>query len=207
MITVIVLALARKSVAQLLALGALLKLKLVGNVEFSDADISLKLAELEGKGTALEAQQGELDALRSGVTVKEIEVHTTAAEYKEIISQLANLCEGKTKDAMKLAGGGFTIRGQPEPVGDMPKPSVVKATRGDMDGEIDVTTPSIHGARIYICEVSSSASGPFVRKYEGTKSTFTITGAQPGELCHLRLAALDPNGTGPWSNVVACRAA
>jgi hypothetical protein len=207
MLSVIIMALARKTVAQLLELGGNLITNLTGNADFNDAAITAKLTEITNRGAALSAAQAELVQLQSDVAAKELDVQNLAADYKVSLNQLANLCEGKTNDPVKLATAGFGIRGQSEPVGDMPQPSVVKATRGDAEGEIDVTTPSIRGARVYICETSSNATGPFTRQHEGTRSTFTIAGAPAGAICHLRVAALGPKGLGPWSNVVSCRAA
>src|SRR5436305_415800 len=77
--TVILLALARKTVAQLLALGANLITNLTGNTNFTDATITAKMAELTAKATTLNTQQGELEALRTDLDAKEMQVHDTAA--------------------------------------------------------------------------------------------------------------------------------
>lgn len=118
------------------------------------------------------------------------------------INSRASYCEAaQPNNDAALAGTGLPLRGLPQPVGDMPAPANVRATMGDLEGEIDLQWDAIYGSVSYIIECREYNPATSWSQIKILKqSKFTVTGLVSGKTYAFRVRALGPKGEGPWSD-------
>jgi hypothetical protein len=77
----------------------------------------------------------------------------------------------------------------------------LRATMGDLEGEIDLQWDAIYGAVSYIieCREYNPATGWSQIKFL-KQSKFTVAGLVSGKTYAFRVRALGPKGEGPWSD-------
>ncbi len=78
-------------------------------------------------------------------------------------------------------------------------------SHGDHDGEVDGGCNRRKGAKLYRVRCGAAATGPWETKYEGSKSTFTITGETPGQICYFQMAAFVGGQWTEWSDIAQLR--
>lgn len=85
---------------------------------------------------------------------------------------------------------------------DLAAPESFTATAGDRDGEIDLHWDKVNKARSYVIERSPDppTATSWSHAAVATKSQATIGGLTTGTKDWSRVAAVGPNGQGPWSD-------
>lgn len=192
----------RKTPEEKVALGKSHVTAMDGNADFpaanrlpSDADFLLRLNDLEAANAEV--------AVRKAAYKQALEDRATKEEVYDVsLNSRANYCEAaQPNNDAALVGTALPMRGLPQPVGDMPAPSNLRATMGDGEGEIDLQWDAIYGAVSYIieCREYSPATGWSQIKLQ-KQSKFTVTGLVSGKVYAFRVRALGPKGEGPWSD-------
>ena len=146
-------------------------------------------------GTSRSVEQAKLKQAQESRLLKE-------AAFDTAITARALYCEAaQPDDDAALASSGLPLRGEPQPVGDMPAPANLRATMGDQSGEIDLQWDAIYGASSYVieCREYSPPTGWSQVKFLN-QSKFTVTGLTSGKTYAFRVRALGPKGEGPWSD-------
>ena len=181
------------------------KAGLTNNPHFPDggALAAALAAKIAAYDTKVEVRAAKLAAL----TLADIDVQTALDDICAQLRKAKADCEAVTKDRDALASTKLPLKGEARPVGDMPQPANFVVTRGDREGDADGQCHKVDGARTYKTEHSLKPDGPWTIGYEGTKSSFTIKRLTPGAVYYFRMAALGPNGWGPWSSIASCRIA
>ena len=161
----------------------------------TDAQYQTAQDELQAANDAVTLLEGQLTAAVATRNDKE-------AIWDTLTTARAGNCEAVTpNDLAKLATVGLPLRSDPTPVGDMPAPANLRATMGDLEGEIDLQWDAIYGAVSYIieCREYNPATGWSQIKFL-KQSKFTVTGLVSGKTYAFRVRALGPKGEGPWSD-------
>lgn len=195
----------RKTPEEKVALGKTHVTAMTGNADFpaanrlpSDADFLTHLNDLEAANAEVAARKAAYkQALEDRATKEQI--------YDVSLNSRANYCEAaQPNNDAALAGTALPLRAAPQPVGEMPAPSNLRATMGDGEGEIDLQWDAIYGAVSYIieCRDYSPASGWSQIKLQ-KQSKHTVTGLVSGKVYAFRVRALGPKGEGPWRKVKA----
>jgi hypothetical protein len=151
-------------------------------------DLKAANADVEAKRTALKQAQENRDA-------KE-------AAFDVATNSRASYCEAaQPNNDSALAGTGFSLRGGPAPVGDMPAPTNMRTSMGDKSGEIDLQWDPVYGAGSYIVECREyNPSTGWSQVKLLRQSKHTVTGLTSGKTYAFRVSALGPKGEGPWSD-------
>jgi hypothetical protein len=84
-------------------------------------------------------------------------------------------------------------------------PGPVYATTGSLPGEIFLQWDSINSARKYVIEISSKLSEKWQQVDIIKDPLYCITGLKPSTEYCFRVAAIYPEGVGPWSKTVSKR--
>ena len=192
----------KKSILEKLAMGVNHIAAMLGNAFYpqatrmpTDAQYQTAQDDLQAANDAVLLQEAKLKAALALRDEKE-------AVWDTLTTARASNCESVTpNDLTKLTTVGLPLRGEPQPVGDMPAPANLRATMGDDAGEIDLQWDAIYGAVSYIveCRDYSPATGWSQAKVL-KQSKFTLSGLTSGKTYAFRVRALGPKGEGPWSD-------
>ena len=177
---------------------------MTGNTVFTS--LSAKVTAFGTAVTALDTADQDYNQAQQVADQKLTERDDQKVEVENLYRQLAAASEGVTMEAAELESGGWELRGAVAPVGPLAAPENLAASYGDMPGSSDLQWDPTRGASSYIAECASSATGPWTRVYEGTKSRCTATGMTSGQLYYFRVAAVGSGGPGPWSDIAEKRA-
>jgi len=83
-------------------------------------------------------------------------------------------------------------------------PNFIAATKGDLDGEVDITWEPVKGAYTYIIQKRNEKNRN--AKWEQVdiidRSSYTISKLKSGKKYRFRVAAVNSKGQGPWSETV-----
>jgi hypothetical protein len=194
--------LSRKSPEEKAALGDAHITAMTGNTDFpvanrlpSDANFQTAVDDLKAANADVAAKKTALKQAQETRDSKEL-------AFDVAINSRASYCEAaQPNNDAALAGTGLPMRGAPQPVGEMPAPSNLRATMGDEAGEIDLQWDAIYGAVSYIieCREYNPPTGWSQIKLQ-KQSKFTVTGLVSGKTYAFRVRALGPLGEGPWSD-------
>lgn len=178
---------------------------LTGNVVFSEiatdvTTFSAALTKFKNANDAYEEQKQHLAYLHS-------KLEDEQRAYEDAYRTLAAACEKVTLDPTKLESGGWAVRKTPAPVGPLPAPANLRSKLGAFPGTTDLECDPVHGAVSYVAECATTATGPFTRVYEGTRTKCTVGDMESGALYYFRMRALGAAGPSPWSDITEKRAA
>jgi hypothetical protein len=167
-------------------------------------------ANLEAGAKAVEDQEavvGGVEAdlaeqrgiLQQKISALEDLVTAAGTDCLNVVSQLAE------EDAkMKLASANIPVRSDRAPTPAAVKPTGFFVNRGDHDSEVDGGCDRQKSGKMYRVRYGASPSGPFTVGYEGTKSSFTISGLPVGD-CWFQMAAFATNGGwSEWCDPARC---
>ena len=177
---------------------------MTGNTVFTS--VATKVTAFGTAVTGLSTKDQAYAQAQQTADMKLTERDDQKLEVENLYRQLAAASEGVTMEAAELESGGWELRGAAVPVGPLAAPENLSASYGDMAGSSDLQWDPTRGASSYIGECATSAAGPWTRFYEGTKSRCSATGLTSGQLYYFRVAAVGPNGPGPWSDIAEKRA-
>ncbi|RPI16193.1 MAG: fibronectin type III domain-containing protein [Ignavibacteriae bacterium] len=84
-------------------------------------------------------------------------------------------------------------------------PNFIAATKGDLDGEIDLTWEPVPNAYIYVIQMSfdNKRNSKWEQVDIIDKSSYTINKLKSGKKYKFRVAAVNSKGQGPWSEEVS----
>ncbi|HKS28316.1 MAG TPA: fibronectin type III domain-containing protein [Pyrinomonadaceae bacterium] len=161
------------------------------------------LAQVTGVINDLEATHSAQQSIK-----QQAKALTTAVNEKEeaadrILNQLAAYVESTSGgDEQTIQSAGMDVRAERTPTGTLPAPDSLNPTLGDMEGEIDLSWDKVDRARSYVIEqsVDPVTATSWHHAAVSTKSQTTIDGLTTGTKYWFRVAAVGPQGQGPWSN-------
>jgi pectate lyase len=82
------------------------------------------------------------------------------------------------------------------------RPTGLKSTSGDHDGELDLSWDPVSGAKSYVLEQSSDppTATSWMHARVSTKSSTTVDGLTSGTRYWFRVSAVDASGHSGWSD-------
>lgn len=81
----------------------------------------------------------------------------------------------------------------------------VHVSHGDHDGEVDGGCNRRKNAKLYRARCGLTATGPWTIVYEGSRSTFTVTGQPSGQICYFQMQAYVGGEWTEWSDIAQIR--
>jgi hypothetical protein len=197
----------KKTVADLIQLARHIVLMMTGNVNFTTPNPAL--ADITAKALALETAY---EASLEGNHAKVAESNQLKQDLKHLLSFLAmyvnNIAQG---DVQKIFSSGMELSKDSEPVGMLPAPGDVRLEKGSNEGKIFVRFTKVENAKSYEIDYSESAETqlnlpdnlediPWEHAGTSTGTKFEITGLSSGNRILVRVAAVNAEGQGTWSD-------
>jgi len=188
-------------------LAASLKAGLTGNANFPTPTTTPAMIQtgIDNLTTA----QGELSAAEDVVTMKRVNVEEKRLALHSIINAAGVECLDKVKTLpeaearMKLLSANLPLKSAGAPVEAVERPENFHVSQGDHSGEVDGGCNKVANAKMYRVRCSATVNGPWETKYEGTKSSFTISNLPVG-VCFMQMAAFGTNGGwSEWSDLAS----
>ena len=197
-----------RTIESLKNLAASIKAGLTGNASFPTPSPST--TDIQTACDAVSAQEGVLQAAEDSVT-HEREVLAQAVEsLRGVLRAVGADCLDEVKNdapdvaLAKLLSANLPIKTEGSPADPVAVPQNFHVTQGDHTGSVDGGCNRVPDAKMYRTRVGTSPGGPFETKYEGTKSSWTITSLAVGE-CWFQMAAFGTNGGwSEWSDPARC---
>jgi hypothetical protein len=104
----------------------------------------------------------------------------------------------------KILGAALGVKATATPIGELLAPENLRASFGDMAGEIDLIWDRVRGARSYIIDCREVIAGAaWTQAKRSTKSRVTVTGLTPGKTYEFRVYAVGSAGDGPFSETAS----
>jgi len=177
--------------------------QMTGNANFPNPDPSL--ASVAAAADKLETDSNDAASERQAALTATNLQNQSEAELDRLAAALAGYVDGVAKgnEAIILSAG-MSTRAPAAAIGQLPAPTDLGATGGDMEGEIDLNWGPVRGAVSYI--IAESATGNVGNPSEwkqvatSTKSKTTVGGFTTGSRHWFRVAAIGSAGQGPWSD-------
>lgn len=190
------------TIPEKIAKAELIAAALTGNASFptpTPALATFGLAKDELANAYSEAQRARQEA-KAKTTIQ----NNKEDALDQLFSQLAAYVEsiaGSNEELIFSAGmdpraAAVAATGAPQ------QPQALTPTAADHDGEIDLSWDRVQGARSYVIQQSGDPVTPTSWSYRGvsTKSSFTAAGLTSGTRFWFRVAAINSNGQGGWSD-------
>ncbi|MBI3881500.1 MAG: hypothetical protein HY301_15730 [Verrucomicrobia bacterium] len=105
-----------------------------------------------------------------------------------------------TTEAVRLSSG-YPLESDRTPIGPLPAPANFTVTFGDMPGTLSFTMDPVKGAKTYLIELATAATGPFTQVLVSTSSDGVVPGLTSGTVYYLRAKAVGAAGTGAASDI------
>jgi hypothetical protein len=153
--------------------------------------------------TALQDQKAAADAAETAWKAANAARDDVKTQAVAILTARANDCEATTQVPAELTITGLPMRGASAPAGPLGAPQNVRATMGDMEGEIDymwepnAKARSAQGRfRVHL------STGAYTDTDPTTKSKLTQGGLVSGTTYAFQVRFVGKDGPGPWSDEV-----
>ncbi len=174
---------------------------MTGNVNFPNPTPAAPafLATANSYEAGLNEADAKAAAAQTAISAKD----GLRALLETALNQRANSVEiSSGGDETKILSAGFSTRAPSAPIGAMAQPANLRASMGDLAGEIDTQWDAVRGAKSYIldCRTHGATPGPWAQVKILTSSKFTVTGLVPGQEYSFRVRAVGTAGEGPWSD-------
>lgn len=157
-------------------------LALVDNFEADLTAVSMLEAAL---ATAISKKNDSRVLLENGTKVRQAYVQKTTGG-----------------DPTQILSSALGVKAPPSPISEMIAPENLRASFGDMTGEIDLMWDRVRGAKTYVIDCREAIAGaPWTQAKISTKSRETISGLTPGKTYEFRVRAVGSKGEGPFSDL------
>lgn len=167
----------------------------------SVADVTTIRTNIAAKRASIATAESTLTDLNNELTDLEADLDLAVGKQVNNALDLANHVK-----AVAVAAN-IPLREAGTPLSDNPAaPGNLRATYGDLPGEIDWMCDAAGRKSTYILETAANANGPWTQAYVGSKSRATTTGHGSGELVHGRMKCICNGLHSPWSQVTTQRA-
>lgn len=195
-----------KNVLAKIELGQTHIAAMTGSADYPAATRVPTDAQFAAAQTALDKANGDADEAETAWKAK-IRLRDAAEEtWDTVFTARATNCEAVTPgNAAALAGAGLPLRGSPPPSAPMGAPQNLRASEGDMDGEIDLMWDRLKGSASNVVQHRPQGTTAWVQSGMTKKSRFTVTGLTPGTLYEFRVQGIGNEGNGPWSDLAVKR--
>lgn len=190
------------SVPQLLELAKQITKAMTGNASFPTPNPPL--AQITTIADNLDTARQDALAARIEAKNKTIIQNQREDELKASLRRLVSYVENVSAgDAALITSAGMDVKAIATPGGEVGAVEAFTCTTGDSDGELDLGWNSTPGAQSYAIEQSqqSPPNAVWTQIKTTTKSKVTIAGLTSGTRYWFRVAAVGPNGQGPWSDI------
>lgn len=176
---------------------------MVANDNFPVAKITPTPAEFDPVLADYTAKLAEHDAAQLAAR-EATQAKDLAREAVEgMLNGRRNYVDGAAKgSAPMILSAKFGVTAEATPTTSLPQVGDLRATMGDMEGEIDLVWDSIKTARNYVVEDREHRDGTEWKQARiVSRSRCTVSGLDTGKTYAFRVAALGPNDLqGPWSD-------
>ncbi|HEV7406597.1 MAG TPA: fibronectin type III domain-containing protein [Chthoniobacteraceae bacterium] len=202
--SILKLELRKKDVNEKLGLGTTHIAKMTGNADYPAGTRVPTDADFAALQAALQAAVDARAAAAATLTQKDLLVDAAEANWDVGYTARGTNCEAITPgNAAALAGAGFALRGEPVSVGPVTAPANVRATMGDMAGEVDLMWEPQKGASTYLIFYKEHlATGDWIQATATQKSKATVEGLTSGKTYAFRIQPVGKDGPGPLSDEV-----
>jgi hypothetical protein len=191
----------RLSVPEKVALTRSVVTKMTTNSHFPTPQPTLTAIGLSADD--LEQAEREAKDTRQAAKAKTTIRNNKEDDLERLMAQMvAYVTTVSGGDEEIIQSAGMDVRDAPG-VSTVPaQPAALSATAGDFDGTMDLSWDPVVGATSYVIEASPDPPTATSWGHHGvsTKSTFTVPGLTSGTRLWFRVAAVNPNGQGPWSD-------
>jgi hypothetical protein len=191
----------RLSVPEKVALTRLIVTNMTGNSHFTTPNPTLTAIGLAAD--FLEQAESEVQAARQEAKAKTTTRNNKMDDLDRLMTQAVGYVtavSGGNEEIIQSAG--MDLRATPGTSTAPSLPAALSATAGDLDGAIDLSWDPVVGAASYVIEMSPDPPTATSWNHKGvsTKSTFTVAGLTSGTRLWFRVAAVNANGQGPWTD-------
>lgn len=197
-----------KDVPSKLALGAAHIAAMTGNTTYPTATRVPSDATVAAAQAALQTAAQEADAAETVWKQKNALRNAAEDAWDTVITSRANHCESLTPgDVPALTSTALPMRAAPVPAGPLGAPQNLRATAGDMEGQVDLMWDPLKGSSSNVIE-QRAQGGAAAWSQAGIvqQSRFTADGLTPGTLYEFRVHGVGKDGNGPWSDTAVKRA-
>lgn len=174
---------------------------LVGNASFPTPDpavpeFTTATTEFEEALLAIEAIKAQL---ATAYTVRDTK-RAVLEDKLRARGAYVQKTSGGVKETIQTAA--MDVESEPVPITSLPAPGDLRASMGDMEGEIDLQWDRVSGARGYIVEYREHMVGTaWQQATPTTRSRTTVSGLPTGKVYAFRVRALGPREIlSPWSD-------
>lgn len=196
-----------KDVPAKLSLGTAHITAMTGNATYPVATRVPTDAQMAAAQAALQTAKNESDAAETTWKEKNAVRRTAEDAWDTIVTARANNCESVTPgNVPALTSTGLPMRSGPAPAGPFGAPQNLRATAGDMEGEVDLMWDALRGSSSNVVESRPQGAAAWVQAGIVRQSKFTVQGLTPGTVYEFRVHGIGKDGDGPWSDVAVKRA-
>jgi hypothetical protein len=196
----------RKMVALVkVAFGRKTVVAMTGNMSFPTPDPPLnKITDVCDR---LETAKNEADLAWQIAKEKTTIQNQVEDEYDDLINKLANYVEVTSNgDIAKIESANMNPKSDAVRSGELPEiPVNLTITLSDLENEMDLMWEPVDGAKSYNIYMSTNADDPtkwtFVKS--STRSSAFVTGLSSMQRYYFRVAALNANGQGGFSETAS----
>lgn len=176
----------KKSDAELLTFGQQHILAMTGNANFTTPTPTA--AAFQTLYDDYEAALDAADLAQQTAKEKTVLKETARLALEQGLNDRASYVQQTSGgDEAKILSASLGVKAASTAIGELPAPGNLRASGGDMEGEIDLHWDPVHGANSYPCEYATSPSGPWTSFYGGKKSSCTVEGLDSGTLYYFRV--------------------
>jgi len=191
----------RLSVPEKIALTRRIVTRMTGNARFTTPHPPLQVIaqaadDLEEAENIAQAARQEAKAK---TTIRNNKEDDLGGALNQAVGYVTSVSGG---DEEFIESAGMDLRATPGTSTPPTQPAALSATAGDHDGTMDLSWDPVVEATSYVIEMSPDppTATSWGHKGVSTKSTFTVPGLTSGARLWFRVAAVNPNGQGPWSD-------
>ena len=203
------LALASRTIASIKNLAISLIKGLANNPAFPNPPTTGEMiqAAIDAVGVA----EGDLTTAKQVVVAKSNELDNKVQALKNVINNVGLECLDKVKNdpedvaRTKLLSVNLILKGDTTaPTQEVALPTNFHVTTGDHNGQVNGGCNKVQHAVLYRVRMATTPIGPWVVKYEGTRTSFTIKDLPQG-LAYFQISAFGTHGGWTeWSDLASC---